>query len=127
MSLFADTIVSIAHSLSKARNVLLLLERPDGSGLNWQANDDGYAYLDAPLLDNSTKLLDITPSDVTVYDPPLKFITCNGADGTLSLVAQDDVAAHPVPIVSGEKIANILIKQVMAATTATLLVGGRGP
>ena len=66
----------------------------------------------------------ITKSDTTVYDPPLKALWVGGG-GNLSLIASDDTAAVTLVGVNGGQIIPVMAKQVMAATTATSIVGWR--
>jgi hypothetical protein len=73
----------------------------------------------------------ITPSDVTVYDPPLKKIRVGvaGAGNLVLVYAADDesVAANrdTVAVANNQVVSGFLIRQVRAATTATTLTGYR--
>jgi hypothetical protein len=117
---------ALAHAFSKARNKLALLEKIDGTGLNWQANSDGQAYADLAKLDNVSMLCPITPDDLLVYDPVLNWICCAGVGGNLTVLAADDTVAKLLLIYAGEKIARVDLKKVMSTgTTATTLIGGR--
>jgi hypothetical protein len=67
----------------------------------------------------------ITPSDTTVYDPPLKALWVGGA-GDVAVVAADDTAAVTISGVNGGQIIPVSISKVMSTnTTATLMVGWR--
>ena len=77
-----------------------------------------------------TKLVDVTPSDSTEYDPPLRLLQlkATGTDGPVTVVAADDPdsAAQPFTLDADHPIENIAIKKVMSTgTTATGIVGGR--
>jgi len=80
-------------------------------------------YRDEPT-SGAIRQVAITPSDTTVYDPPLKALWVGGG-GNLSLIASDDTAAVTLVGVNGGQIIPVMAKQVMAATTATSIVGWR--
>lgn len=67
------------------------------------------------------KLVAVTPSDSTVYSPPLRALWV-GTAGALALVAADDSASVTVPNVSG--LFPVETKQVLSTgTTASGIVG----
>ena len=81
----------------------------------------------SPGAPGSSRLgLTITKSDTTVYNPPLSGIYIGGA-GNLTIVMAGDDPANPVTLTAPPvgSFLNLNIAQVMAATTATLLVGFR--
>lgn len=63
----------------------------------------------------------VTPSDSTVYDPPLRVIYAAGS-GTLVLTDINDVDAT-YTVLAGTVVNWMLIKKVKAASTATGIVG----
>jgi hypothetical protein len=69
----------------------------------------------------------VTPSDATLYDPPLRLLYCGGA-GNLVLVldSNDETDADhrfTVAVTAGQLLDVFAIKQVRAASTATGLLG----
>ena len=81
-------------------------------------------YRDEPT-SGAIRQVAITPSDTTVYDPPLKAIWV-GVGGNLAMIASDDTAAVTLVGVNGGQIIPVMAKQVMATnTTATSIVGWR--
>jgi len=80
-------------------------------------------YRDEPT-SGAIRQIAITPSDTTVYDPPLKALWVGGA-GNLSVIASDDTAAVTISGINGGQIIPVMAKQVLAATTATSIVGWR--
>ena len=64
----------------------------------------------------------ITPSDTTVFSPALVALYVGGA-GDLSLLLAGDDTAVTIKAPPIGTVLNLAIQKVMAATTATLLVG----
>ena len=73
----------------------------------------------------------ITPSDVTIYDPPLRLLRIGPAGaGTLVLVLDGDndaTANHrfTITVANNDEVDRFAIKQVRAASTATGILGFR--
>ncbi len=71
------------------------------------------------------KLVAVTPSDTTTFDPPLRGIYVGGA-GNISLIAAEDSAAVTLSNVTANTFLPISVTKVMStSTTATLIVGLR--
>lgn len=68
------------------------------------------------------KAVAITPSDVTVYEPPLQAIYIGGA-GNLTVQLADGVTNITLTAPAVGSTHYLQARQVRAATTATLLVG----
>ena len=67
----------------------------------------------------------ITPSDTTIYDPPLKALWIGGA-GNVATGAGDDTAAVTLAGANaGQIIPGFFIKVMSTNTTATSIVGWR--
>jgi hypothetical protein len=63
----------------------------------------------------------VTASDVTTYDPPLRVLACT-VSGTVVLVLADDATGTTITrtLVAGQELTYYAIKQVKAASTATV-------
>lgn len=64
---------------------------------------------------------DVTPSDATIYNPPMRGLYVGGS-GTVKLIAADDTVASTWQVTAGSYIF-VEIKQVLSTgTTATSMV-----
>lgn len=79
----------------------------------------------AAQMGQARKLLLLTKSDDTVYDPPLDGIYVGGT-GNASIIAADDTAAVLLSAIPVGTFLPIKVKKLMSTnTTATLVVGFR--
>jgi len=70
----------------------------------------------------ASDLKSITKRDTTVYTPPLRMIRAGGA-GDITVTTQAGTLITFVGVSAGESIGPFFVSKVMAATTATALVG----
>ena len=63
----------------------------------------------------------VTPTDATIIYPLPKAIICGGA-GNLVVLAVDSTVAVTIPVFAGQQL-DIRAEKIMAATTATNIVG----
>jgi hypothetical protein len=75
--------------------------------------------------DPARKLVAVTKSDVTTYDPPLRALWVGGA-GNVAVIAADDADAVTITEVAAGTLLPIACSKVMSTnTTATLIIGLR--
>jgi len=110
-----------------------LVEDPSDptKGMNLKAGADGGLAVEDALISGASESASadgtITASDATTYDPPLRLIVATGAGNITVVLYEDQTTGNTLtlPIAAGERIGDLRIWKVTAATTATGLSAAR--
>lgn len=99
-----------------------VLDVATGKARKWLNSVKGALY--THITNQASYVIEITPSDATVYDPPLIGLRVGTLAGAVSVVSAGETVV--IPSVQLYESLSMEITQILAATTATGITGWQG-